>query len=86
MGGSVKRHMLDEMRQALLVIVFQNRARVQDEAKFGALFRPPVFANEIPHTVGEFSLSNGRIEGKRVLYRSIRGVRFIVADRVGYPS
>jgi hypothetical protein len=49
----VERHVLHEMRQSLLVIVFHQRADVDDEAKLGALFGQPVPADVVLQAVRE---------------------------------
>ena len=37
--GAVERHVLDEVRQPALVVVFENRAGVDDQPQLGALLR-----------------------------------------------
>ena len=48
---AVEGHVLDEVRKAALVFVFEHRARIDDEPKLGAGLRLPVLADVVAEPV-----------------------------------
>ena len=48
---AVEAHVLDEMRQPALVVVFEHRAGVDDEPQFGAALRLRVRADVVAQAV-----------------------------------
>src|SRR6185312_8361591 len=51
MSGTVKSHVLAQMRQSLLVFVFKNRTGIYHEAQFYFLLRLFIFSNVISKTI-----------------------------------
>ena len=51
--GPIERHVLDEVRQAPLVVVFEHRAGVDHQPQFGAVARPRIAAHVVPEPVVE---------------------------------
>jgi hypothetical protein len=66
--------MFNEMRQSLLVVVFENRAGFDGNPKFCALFRFPVFPDVVRYSIVEFADENFRI-GRKNLIRFERFLR-----------
>ena len=58
----VERHVLDEVRRPELVVVFEDRAGVDDEAQFGPSFGPLVGPDEVRQPVGEPSFADLGVE------------------------
>ncbi len=74
--GSVEQHVLDEMREPALVVVFVDRAGLHHQAELGALLGLLVLAHEDGDPVGERAPRNMGIEGERcVRVRGRRGSR-----------
>ena len=63
---AVEGHVLDEMRQALLIVVFENRPRLDDEAELGALFWSVVGAHVVAQAVRESAQRDVRVERHRL--------------------
>jgi hypothetical protein len=74
-----KGHVLDEVRQAALVLVFEGRPGVDGEPDVRALFRPRVAADVIGQAVLELAGANCRVDRKlRTFgdrYRRVRGAQ-----------
>ena len=69
----VERHVLDEVRQTLLIGLFDDRPDVDHQPQFGALLRPLRRPNEILQAVREFASRDRGIE--RNLLRERRRLR-----------
>ena len=69
---SVERHVLDEMRQAALVIVLEHRAGIDHEPELGAMLGIPIGAHVPGEAVVEPALAHRGIErnSRRVLRRT----------------
>ena len=82
---AVEGHVLDEMRQAPLVVVLEHRPGVDDQSQLGAPARLPVRPHEILQPVGEPAFADLRIDrddlGERVGRR--RGGRPLGHGRSG---
>jgi hypothetical protein len=52
-GGTVERHVLDEMSQSPLVVVLQHRPGVHHQTEFGPVRRPPVDPDVVAEPIGE---------------------------------
>ncbi len=71
--GAVERHVLDEVRQPALVVVFEDRTRVDDEPELRPISRLRVDANVVTQSVGQ------RPHGDAGIDRDLRGE----VDRAG---
>ncbi len=67
-------HVLDEMRQSLLVVVFQHRTGLDDEPQFGAAAGFAVGAHVIAQAVGQRADDDLRID-RHLLRQAVRGDR-----------
>ena len=72
-AGAIEAHVLDEVRQSALVVVFEYRSGLHGEAKLGPSLRLPVRAHVIPQAIRERPGPNLRIDGNRLGQR--RGLR-----------
>ncbi len=68
-AGAVESHVLDKMRQPLLVIVFENRSGLDDQAQFSSLLRFLISADVIPHPVREFARRDLGVDRHRLVCR-----------------
>src|SRR5205814_6127824 len=68
-SGALESHVLDQVRQPLLVLIFENRSGVDYQAQLGTLFRSFVRANVIAEAVTEFADGYLRIDRHRVAQR-----------------
>ena len=80
MRRAVKRHVLDEVRQPPLVLVFEHGPGLDDQAQFGAVLRLVVGANVIVEAVGERADGDVRIDGDYLIERG--GLRVLRQRRV----
>jgi hypothetical protein len=62
----VERHMLGEMSQPLLIVVFKHRACLHDETQFNAFFGLAVLLDIIRHPVGQFSDRDRLVNGQDI--------------------
>ena len=60
---AVEGHVLDEVRQAALVVVFEHRPGVDDEPELGAILGLLVDADVVAHAVGQRADRDPRIDG-----------------------
>ena len=69
---AVERHVLNEVREPALIVVFQNGTRVHNQSQLGPLFRLGVASDVIANAVGQRTDADRRIgwqprrEGKRI--------------------
>ena len=61
-GAAVERHVLDEVREALLVVRFLERPRLDRQAQRHALFRPSVAPDEVFEAVRQRPGPDRRVE------------------------
>ncbi len=71
---SVELHVFGEMCQALLVVVFQDRAGLDDEAQFDVFLRLAILENVVMQAIRQYALLQRRIErnGVRKIARALR--------------
>ena len=69
---AIEGHMLDEVRQALLLIGLQDRSHVQSQAQLRALLRLGICPDDIAHAVVEDTGHHGRIDGELAI--SVAGI------------
>ncbi len=60
---AVEGHVLDEVRQPALVVVFEHRPGVDDEPELGTILRLLVDADVVAHAVGQRADRDPRIDG-----------------------
>ena len=75
MFAAVERHMLDEMRKTLFVIIFINTTCGYVEVKKRAIFRHIVFEDIKFHAICQLAVYYARIELKRHIRVDICGVK-----------
>ena len=68
MLGSIECHMFGEMRQSLLIRIFQNRTGINHQPKLCPVFRFFVDFNVIPQTITEFAHCHFRIKGYGIVW------------------
>ena len=74
--AAVERHVLDEVRQAELVVVFEHRPRVDHQPQFGAPEGPAVLPDVVAQAVREIADADPLIRGHRLIERRRqRGIR-----------
>ena len=66
---AVEGHVLDQVSHPLLIVVFKNRASLDDEPEFRALFGFRVGTDVVAQTVGQFTYRDLRIDGHRLRER-----------------
>ena len=72
--GSIERHVLDEVRQTPLVVVFEDRPRVDDQPQLGSILRPLVGSDVVAQPVVQSADDHSRIEGQRgTVQRALSG-------------
>ena len=71
---AVEAHMLDEVREAALVFVFEHRARIDDEPKLGARLRLPVLADVVAEPVRQRADRDQRIDRNGLVERGVQNV------------
>ena len=65
-GRAIEGHMLDEVGQPLLVVVFEHRAGLDHQAQFELLFRLAVLLDVVGQAVGQFAHFDLRADRDRV--------------------
>ena len=70
---AIEGHVLDEVRQPALVVVFEHRAGLDGEAKLGASLRLPVGAHVVAQAIRQRADGDLRIDRNRLVER--RGLR-----------
>ena len=85
--GAVEAHVLDEVRQTPLVVVFEHRAGLDHEPQFGATPRLPVRTHVVAQTVRQPADPDLRVDindlGERVPQRAAGRGRRLGTSRVG---
>ena len=76
--GAVERHVLDEVRDAELVVILEQGAHLYDKAQVGAARGIGVLTDEIAHPVGKLADDDRRIDRHDRIERRDLGV-----DRIG---
>ena len=61
-GAAVERHVLDEVREPLLVVRFLERSRLHGQPQRHTFFRAPVAADEVLEAVRQRPCPDGRVE------------------------
>ena len=74
MQRAVEAHMLDEVSEPALIVVFENGARVDDEPKFGAGLRLLVRADVVAQAIGERADRDQRIDRHGLAERGLLNV------------
>ena len=72
MRAPVERHVLDEMREPLLVVSFLHRSRFDCQTQRDAFFGPRVLAHEKLQAVRERRGTNGTVERNGILKLDLR--------------
>ncbi len=70
---AVEAHVLDEVRQPPLIVVFENRSRVDDEPELGAALRLLILADVVAQAVGERADGDPRVDGNGRGQRRVLG-------------
>ena len=68
---AVERHVLDEVRQPALVLVFEHRTGVDDEPQLGARLRLPVLADVVAQAVRQRAHRDQRIDRNGLVERRV---------------
>ena len=82
--GAFEQHVFDEVGDALLVVVFEDRTGFDDEPQFGLVRRLAVAAHVVPQPVRERTDEHFRIDGHGLRQRVIgdrRGARLAAGRR-----
>ena len=66
MAAAVERHVLEKMRESLLLVGFVDRARLHRELEHHALLRPHVLSDVVREPVRQRPFRNRRIERQRI--------------------
>ena len=72
---AVEAHMLDEVREPALIVVFEHGTRVDDEPKFGAGLRLLVRADVVAQTIRERADRDQRIDRNGLAERGLLNAR-----------
>ena len=67
--------MLDHVREAALILVLENRARIDHKSQLGALFGFVIFADVVAHAVRQYADRHGGIERQRAVDRLVGSFR-----------
>ena len=67
--GAVERHVLNEMRQSELILVFDDRPHIHDQTQFRTVLRSVVLLHEVAQPVVKLADHDRGIRGNRVLGR-----------------